>query len=69
MTMSREATPLERLIDALQQALLLAQSLEHTTKAQTADAERLTVALTLAGTYAHQLRKGVHARTSGDDIR
>ena len=54
--MTPEPTPLERLIDALQTALLTAQAIERTAKQHADDVTQLAVALTLAGTYARQLQ-------------
>jgi hypothetical protein len=53
---NHEPTTLERLIDALQGALLTAQIIERQARQNADDTKQLAVSLTLASTYARELR-------------
>jgi hypothetical protein len=54
--MSDHPTPLERLIDALQTALVTAQAVEERAHEQADDCTQLRNAIARAGQHAHQLR-------------
>jgi hypothetical protein len=58
--MSNQPRPLEQLIDALQTALLTAQSLQRNARDLSDDSLRLLDAVKRAGTSAHKLRLAAH---------